>query len=35
MDALRVLKRKIARPVFKTLTNPTTSTFANNFANAA
>jgi transposase len=35
MDALRVMKRKIAKRVFKTLNTPTTSTVANNFAIAA
>lgn len=35
MDALRVMKRKIARRVFKTLTNPSTSTTATSFAAAA
>lgn len=35
MDALRVLKRKIARRVFKTLTAPATSTTAITFAAAA
>lgn len=34
-DALRVLKRKIARRVFKTLSTPSTSTIANPFAIAA
>ena len=35
MDALRVLKRKIARRVFATLNTPTTSTIATPFAVAA
>lgn len=35
MDALRALKRKVARRVFKTLIAPTTSTTANTFAIAA
>lgn len=35
MDALRVLKRKIARRVFTTLNAPTTSTIATSFAVAA
>ena len=35
MEALRVLKRKIARRVFKTLSTPSTSTIATHFAAAA
>jgi transposase len=35
MDALRVMKRKISRRVFKTLTTPSTSTTATSFAAAA